>query len=786
MWAYYVLLGLLVGFGTLSPPNASAATRRALLIGIDLYVPPAPTAAQNQVLSTPETKTTTIASSAAKAVKRGDFGNLDGAVNDVEAMREILIARYGFKPEHIVLLKNGEATHERILAAIRTHLLEPTTAGDIVFFMYAGHGSQVVNSRSSEGDKKDETIVPADVDQEARDIRDKELRRLFNDILDKGVQLTVIFDSCHSGSVVRGVIPPEKARNAPLDPRDIAELVANELEDPRPAPEQRGALIFSAAQDEQQALEATDLELGTKHGAFSLALMKVLRTVGVHESAERVFLRTKALLQNSGRRQEPVLAGVTERLRQPLFSASGETSAGLPTVAVLRVQDDGAVELQGGRAVGLRKDCELEKLGAATGAPTVRVRVDDVQGWSRATARVIAGKTSDIRAGDLFVLKNWVTPGEVLRVWAPLSTLEAKAVIAVAHALASLRQSNQLHWVIDPTETRPTHVVSWDGSQWNLTLPDGKTMGLGKALSPQLLKQQLANVAAVSASLFVLFPPSRELFASLKAEIEKTNGAVEFSSTPQQAHYILVGKGDDKGLSYAWHLPTLTRSEAEDKTSLPVRTDWVLVGEASAPQKTSASVLIKYARRLEQIRAWLQIESPPDQGRFPYSLVFKNKKTGEFVTAGTTSQEETFQLVLRADVEALKRGVEQRYVYVFILDSHGASTLLFPPSGQGNVENRLPYQDVLGQPPTELLLNTDITIGPPFGLDTYVLLTSKETIPDPGVLDTEGVRTARGEKETPLAQLLGDISSGQRGAQRIATSADWSIERVLLRSQPKQ
>src|SRR6266536_4993430 len=93
------------------------------------------------------------------------------------------------------------ATRGTILAAFHGHLIEPVAAGDISLFFYAGHGPQVTNSKSTELDLKDETIVPADAMRGTRDIRDKELARLFHKAVGKGTFLTAIFDSCHSGSI---------------------------------------------------------------------------------------------------------------------------------------------------------------------------------------------------------------------------------------------------------------------------------------------------------------------------------------------------------------------------------------------------------------------------------------------------------------------------------------------------------------------------------------------------------------------------------------------------------
>src|SRR6185369_10186778 len=160
---------------------ASPGHRRAVLVGINDYSASHTTAGAR------------------------DLSNLNGAVNDVLLLKEMLVVLYGFERRDVVTLTDQEATRTAILGAIDRHLAAPASAGDVLLFYFAGHGSQAPNSLSDEADKLDETIVPADSIKGADDIRDKELRRRFNRILDRGARLTVILDDCHSGSGARGL-----------------------------------------------------------------------------------------------------------------------------------------------------------------------------------------------------------------------------------------------------------------------------------------------------------------------------------------------------------------------------------------------------------------------------------------------------------------------------------------------------------------------------------------------------------------------------------------------------
>ena len=66
--------------------------------------------------------------------------NLQTAVNDAVAVAAVLKDKYFFDPENIVLLKNGQATKDRIMRALRDLVVEKVKKGDNVFIYYAGHG----------------------------------------------------------------------------------------------------------------------------------------------------------------------------------------------------------------------------------------------------------------------------------------------------------------------------------------------------------------------------------------------------------------------------------------------------------------------------------------------------------------------------------------------------------------------------------------------------------------------------------------------------------------------
>lgn len=744
-------------------PDAAAATKRALVIGIDTYQPTAPTATRG----------------AAAAKGRGTWIDLDGCVNDATAMRDLLVAKYGFKAPDIVFIKNREATHDRILAELDafTGRLE---SGDTAFFYYAGHGSQVTNSASPEDDKKDETIVPADAATGAKDIRDKELRLRFNRVLDKGAMLTAVFDSCHSGSITRG----NKQRNLPPDPRDVADPTGFD----QPSPEERGALVLSAALPHQTAGEAVDAH-NIPHGAFTMALLQALRAAPADLPVDRLFLKVKAGLQSEGRPQEPVLAGNDARRSRPLLGDRAGQTSGRVSLAALRQTDLGDIELQGGLAMGLREGCELVRVGAAAGVKPVRLKVTAVDGLSKATARVVGGGSGAVAPGDLFEVDRWVIPNDaILRVWMPGAGRKLAEIRATATALAKLKGTPGITWVDDPSQTAPSHVLTADATGWKLVGPDGKAAALGPrptvaAVTASLGATGAALRADVPVTLFVSLPPAAELGAVLTPWGKAKDNAVMLVDRPEQAHYHLVGREVDGRLEYAWWLPGRTDAETRDRVPLPVRTDWVpLAVDAKAP----AQQLQAFAGRIGKLKAWLQIEVPGGEEGFPYRLALRRADDGGIKTTGKVMKGESYGLVLQADPAELN-SVERRFVYVYAIDSYGNSTLLYPRRGMGG-ENALPADMSAGAPaliplgPSKLF-----RVSPPYGLDTYVMLASHEVIPNPEALAFEGVRKpapasgTRGAANGLLGMLL-DAGGGTRGAKPYDAPASWSVQRVTVQS----
>ena len=144
--------------------------------------------------------TTGYASSWAIVIGINDYAKwpkLHYAVNDATAVHQALIERFGFNSDHVLLLKDGEATRARILASFQDQLWhDKLQRNDRVFVFYAGHGA---TRRLSSG-RDLGYIIPVDADpnETATDaIPMTEIQNIAESLDAKHVFF--VMDACYSG-----------------------------------------------------------------------------------------------------------------------------------------------------------------------------------------------------------------------------------------------------------------------------------------------------------------------------------------------------------------------------------------------------------------------------------------------------------------------------------------------------------------------------------------------------------------------------------------------------------
>ena len=173
--------------------------------------------------------------------------------NDMESLAQ----SRGFETTKLL---TGEATADAVLNGIESAAGE-LESGDIFFITYSGHGGQVPDGDDDEIDSSDETWVAHD-----RQIVDDELYELWGKFK-PGVRIVVLSDSCHSGSVNKGITNAEP--EVVPDPVATAENAAQQNPRFRALPRDKmiatyraNKALYDGIQKRVAGSESTESQLG--------------------------------------------------------------------------------------------------------------------------------------------------------------------------------------------------------------------------------------------------------------------------------------------------------------------------------------------------------------------------------------------------------------------------------------------------------------------------------------------------------------------------------------------
>ncbi|MEP6390255.1 MAG: caspase family protein [Halioglobus sp.] len=199
-------------------------------------------------------------------------GPLTSCEKDAEDM-QALARRQKFSTK---ILRTQQATAKSVETAIRK-AAKKLKSGDTFLLSYAGHGSQVEDLTGDEWDGTDETWCLYD-----RMFLDDEQRALYAEF-DKGVNIVVLSDSCHSGTATRSVNAEDHALKQHRGQRSMSERTAMAVYEgnkkmydkiqralPNPPPKLKASRILLAACQDHEHAHGDD-----ENGVFTRALLKV-------------------------------------------------------------------------------------------------------------------------------------------------------------------------------------------------------------------------------------------------------------------------------------------------------------------------------------------------------------------------------------------------------------------------------------------------------------------------------------------------------------------------------
>jgi hypothetical protein len=304
--------------------NNSQQNLFALLIGVDYYHPN----------SLPE---------------GGYYPSLGGCVRDINHVENFLRYKVGISENNIIKLTssfndsaNGPLeppetlpTYSNIVNAFE-NLTEKSQSGDQVYIHYSGHGGRVpTHIPNIKGPNSyDETLVPTDIgNSSTRYVRDTEMAKMIERMLKKGLIVTMILDSCHSGGATRGNGGAVARGIGIIDktPRPLDSAVASieELENTWKnfngkststtttknlqttsgwLPETKGYVLLAACRPSESAYEYA-FEGNERNGALTYWLLKSLSLLDRETTFKQIHDRVIAKIHSKFPLQTPMLEG---------------------------------------------------------------------------------------------------------------------------------------------------------------------------------------------------------------------------------------------------------------------------------------------------------------------------------------------------------------------------------------------------------------------------------------------------------------------------------------------
>lgn len=764
------------------------AEKRALLIGISDYLPPA-----GATLPVPSGHALD-----SRFAPNTTWNSLHAPAVDVASMVVLLRENYAFKNENITVLPESSATRDGILSAI-DKLVADTKPGDFVVFYYSGHGSQRRDTLSSKN-QLDETIVPIDAWKGDLDVRDKEMALRFNRIVyDKRAHLTAIYDSCNSGTQARGIGEFVK-RSLPYDDRDVAKDKAahpNDVvveSDLKHLPQDGNAIVLAAADAYGSAVEARYPDDGRWHGAFTRALIRALQSSSQTLSAEDVIASVSSLLHaDPVDFQQPSVEG---RRDQSLF---GAPVAPHPMhVHIIAIPDlskpGGALKLDVGSAGGFEAGTQFTAIDPGPGGERSVLEITSLDEPLVSAARLLSGP-SDIKVGQVFALSKKVYPRSAqLAIF--VSTPQPNTGVTTPEKVKSFFPG--LHWIADPSLSSIDYLVVEEDSGWVAYDYHGTELPPGPA--------------ATGAAYMVLGPP-QSLIDQLQLHAPFRNRAYTFTHTLTSANYLLAARTGTGGVSeFALFDPivlaprkpdTFVRSPGSDPgdaelndgkhpevvcrndISLPVRTAW-LHDKPGVPDGTGLSLaLTRRIVRIGRLRAWLSSAAlAPAMKDWPYKLVVTQPGTNTLMPKAPMHPPHKYDVRLVASADQLAaHPPSPRYVYLFGFDCSADSQVIFPPYDKTGISETPESRE--GKFPTSQLLYepVDPGISNPFGADTVFFMATPNKLADPDLLIADG-ELGRGASRGRFQDMNDFLSTLANTATQSADQEDWTVQEIVIPSRP--
>lgn len=718
---------------------------------------------------------------------------LSGTNNDVALMKKLLLEVYKFNaPDASVkTLLNDKATHDEILKAFETELINKAKAyretakvepkdGATVVFYYSGHGAKKDDENGDETDKIDETIVPFDSDTEgSKDIIDDKFDEFLTRLKEHTQNITFIFDSCHSGTVTRGGVSKSVKRNLKSSLNSRGDGVP--LRDGMTRGESYVAISGSLPKEESQedVFADPDTKKSDWNGALTFSLYHLLRrnpNLTYREAMREVQSKVVAMDKNQtpqveGDIDRRIFGSSETRQKTPIFIESSKT---------------------------LKKNIDQEKPDELVEVHEIKMNVGSIVGAGNGAAFALYGKKPNsqlieqIGSGVIIdPTDDFTSTGEVVLFDAAMREVPKDATVQIISPSYSSGEQQIVALDFDGQSTKIFNDIEKKFEK-NAMLKTVKGTNLLSGLvktsnqsSDEVTKAVGEwNVAVVRATF-------KEFTDGNKQPVVKTDGKGTIPKCAQKRFYGTTPKDDEQGYFIS------------NRIGQPLYNLWYSANDAEAAE-CLAEALDKYVR-IENLRKLssggsalnddLKVELVRLKTKIENFKVLDRKKPLCEIDPVSEDEQKTDQLgklkMEPGDVYYLKitnNTNQELFTYIYSLTTTGQISLLFPQIEGAAAGEKLPRGAIMttntkvaGQGNCAIFYIEPPELSPP-GMETIKVIAS--TVDFPGKM-LEQPAIAKGVRGPSLSQLIRQTATGTRSSGFRVSVSDLAVKNINFEIVPK-
>ncbi len=748
--------------------------------------------------------------------------DLRGTQNDVALMKGLL-AEYGFKEESagaanekfpcgqqtaassVKTLCSEQATRDGILQGFRKQLIENAknyfetnklTANDrdkgaTVVFYYSGHGSKLEDKNGDESDGIDETIVAQDSDRNGvKDIIDDEFDAFYKELSQYTTNITMMFDSCHSGSVTRGGSPKSVERT--IKSKSNSRGGNPTLNDGINIPGKSDYVTISGSLPTQESQEDVFTDTATKKeqwdGALTYNFVNLTRQnpgltyreiINLMRPAVSKFNQTpqvegdidRQIFGGSSTRGEVSLAivGAPQKVQRTFAATYSSATRDTPVTPETTVEVN-EIKLAVGAIVGAGKGAAIAVFGTNQSDKTRRQIGSGIV--------TSAGDFTSTAEVSLFDANTKDIPADAtVKIVSPSFNKDDKQIVALDIAAGS-KAANESKTLTDIETKLKDNALLKTVKTPNLLSSIGTSRSANSTAAPEPKPDW--NVAVVRGTYkdfkfgnpqpdFSKITPAGKGESDDACRQTKFAGSKAVAPSDTEQGFFLIGKAD----------------------KMPLYNLWFSADNPNAG-KCLADALEKYAR-IENLRNLTSGGSNLNENIKVEVVKLDSMENVNRDLAQCNAEKNTLAVKADSDgqiqfkpndlyyLKITNASERDLYLYIYSLTTGGGINLIYPVEGSAGSE-KIKAGQTICTIQKEILFQVDAPEVSPPGVETLKIIATKQEFPGT-LLSQAALFNGRGDG-SPLEQLLRQAASGKRsGAVSFAVS-DWATKNINIEIVP--